>query len=440
MVFEMSDLSKGTTLEENKNFRGYVFIWFGQSISILGSSIVQFAIIWWLTVQTGSSIVLAVATFVGLVPMILITPFAGVLTDRWNIKSVLLITDFLQALATLGLISLFMLDVVEVWHVFGLLAIRGAMQAFQLPAGLSIVSLMVPKEKIPKVNALNSILNSLIFIASPGLGALSLEVFQVEQILWLDVFTFLPAAFAIFIVYIPRIRKSNELNSEKPSFVNEFKEGLSYIKSSGLIPILAVFAIMNFVINPIFSLIPLFITEYHGGDALNLAFIQMLFHCGILIGSFLLATRKNYKPNVQHILIVDFFLLVSLLLFGLVPAGDFLLLNLIVLFTGTTIALIDVQFISLLQIIVPQELQGRVFSSGFTLLKSILPIGLIFVGTIAELISIQFVFIACPLAGLIIALFVYQFGSFEKLAETQNGIYEKVTSESISPQAVPIVE
>ena len=132
-------------LNDTTNMRGYILIWLGQLISILGSGIVQFAIIWWLTDKTGSSFVLALATFVGLVPMVIIGPFSGVLADRWNRKKIMLTTDFLQAIATIGLITIFWMNIVEVWHVLVLIAIRGSFQAFQMPASISIVPQMVPK-------------------------------------------------------------------------------------------------------------------------------------------------------------------------------------------------------------------------------------------------------------------------------------------------------
>ena len=98
-----SNLEFQEKLNDTTNLRGYILIWVGQLVSILGSGIVQFAIIWWLTEKTGSTFVLALATFVGLVPMVIIGPFSGVLADRWNRKKIMLTTDFLQAIATIGL-------------------------------------------------------------------------------------------------------------------------------------------------------------------------------------------------------------------------------------------------------------------------------------------------------------------------------------------------
>jgi len=137
---------------DESTFKNYLFFWSGQLASLMGSSIAQFVIIWWITLQTESAIYLSIASFVGFVPQILLSPFAGVLADRWSRRRLIGVVDFLQALATVALIFLFWLNVVSIWNIFILLAIRGAFQAFHTPAVSAIIPTMVPKNKLSRMN------------------------------------------------------------------------------------------------------------------------------------------------------------------------------------------------------------------------------------------------------------------------------------------------
>ncbi|PWI46743.1 hypothetical protein CEE45_15250 [Candidatus Heimdallarchaeota archaeon B3_Heim] len=410
-------------LNDTTNMRGYILIWLGQLVSILGSGIVQFAIIWWLTDKTGSSFVLALATFVGLVPMVIIGPFSGVLADRWNRKKIMLTTDFLQAIATIGLITLFWMNIVEVWHVLVLIAIRGSFQAFQMPASISIVPQMVPKTQISRINGLGQIFNNFIFILSPILGAIILEFYSISIVLWIDVFTFFVAVFTLILVTIPPvIKKSVEgLDTKAPSFKAQFFETFEYLKSHGWLPLILGFTIGNILINPLFSMLPLFIKEIHLGGALELAFIVGTFQVGSLVGSFLIAVR-NFVPKVSTIVTFVFISFLGLLTISLSPVGVFEVMAVGALVIGFSIAFIDVGIISLLQIHIPPEIQGRIFSVTFTLVKSILPIALLVIGGAAEFTGLKIIYIICPLLGLLLVfylVFIAKVSSLDKrLAES----------------------
>jgi len=150
-------------------FRSYLFFWSGQLISLLGSSIAQFVIIWWITLETGSALYLSIASLLGLAPMVILTPFAGVLVDRWSRKALIGVVDFLQALATAALIFLFWLGSVSIWQVLALLTVRGIFQAFHSPAVSAIVPSMVPKAKLSRINGLNYLLAGVVTLMGPSL-------------------------------------------------------------------------------------------------------------------------------------------------------------------------------------------------------------------------------------------------------------------------------
>ncbi|MHA1980452.1 MAG: MFS transporter [Promethearchaeota archaeon] len=387
------------------NFSGFMLIFSGQIISLFGSSIVQFAISWYLAQETGSEVILSLATFCGLLPMVIISPFAGVIADRFSRKWILIISDMVTAFATFIIIILFVLGVGDIWHILVLLAVRGIAQGFQFPASMSIQSTMVPQNKLPKVNALNSILNSLIFIASPAVGALATELFSIEQIMWLDVFTFIPAAIILFLVKIPKL-ESEVKNIQEISFKKDFLESINYLKTSKIISIIILFALLNIFINPLFSLLPLFIIEKHSGGIVQYGLFGMFFQVGIFSGGFIMMLWKRYKPRFKSVIINAIFLVLGMLILGIVPSGIFWLLYVTVIILGIFLAFIDTQLLSALQIVIPKETQGRIFSTTFVFIKVLLPIALIGWGFLAESIGLTIVFIISPILTLIITFII----------------------------------
>ncbi|MHA1563323.1 MAG: MFS transporter, partial [Promethearchaeota archaeon] len=132
---------------ELQNYKGFKRLWFGQIISILGSEIVQFALIWWITIETESAFFLSLSMFLAFIPAIIIGPFAGVLVDKWDKKNLIVITDLLQAITTAMLILSFYLGFGNIWLIIGLNFLRAIFQSFHSPAFMTIVTLMVPREK-----------------------------------------------------------------------------------------------------------------------------------------------------------------------------------------------------------------------------------------------------------------------------------------------------
>src|SRR5215213_1583348 len=142
-----------------QKWAGHFFtIWTGQALSLFGSALVQFALIWWLTQKSGSATVLAVATLVGMLPQIVIGPFAGALVDRWNRRAIMIIADGTIAVFSLLLAYLFATGKVQIWHIYAIMAVRSIGGAFHFPAMSASTPLMVPKEQLTRINGLNQAL------------------------------------------------------------------------------------------------------------------------------------------------------------------------------------------------------------------------------------------------------------------------------------------
>ncbi|MHA2237889.1 MAG: MFS transporter [Candidatus Hodarchaeales archaeon] len=396
------------SINTQSNLRGYLIIWLGQLISLFGSGVVQFAIIWWITTETGSTLFLALASFAGLVPLVIFTPLSGVLADRWNRKYLILGTDFLQALLTLLLIILFSFNVIGTYVIIVMLFFRGMLQALQLPATVALVPQMVPKKNITRINGLNSIFNNVIYILTPIIGALLLEVGSIEVILWIDLITFLIAAGSILITKIPYYAKKVSKDAQiaiKSSFKKEFLEGLTYLRSNGFMTIIIGGMLANILINPLFTLLPHFIKHVHLGEALELAFVLGFFQMGSLIGG-LFIMLKNFQPRFGNLIFAIFTAFCGLFLIGITPVGFFPFLILGSLIAGISIGTVDIMIMTILQVNIPTELQGRVFSILFMLVKSILPLAILITGSFAEILGISIIYLISPILGFALVFYL----------------------------------
>ena len=183
------------TVHDDMPWRARFFtIWGGQAISIIGSQLVQFALIWYLTAKTGSATVLATATLAGLLPNVILGPFIGTLVDRWDRRRIMLVSDTVIALATIGLAVLFALDVADIWHIYVLLFARASLGSFHTNAMAASTSLMVPVEHLTRIQGISQMLSGGLNVIAAPLGALLLGVLPMQGILALDVFS---ALFAI---------------------------------------------------------------------------------------------------------------------------------------------------------------------------------------------------------------------------------------------------
>jgi len=208
-------------------------VWGGQAFSLLGSQLVQFALIWWLTESTGSATVLATASLVGLLPQVLLGPLVGTLVDRGSRKWVMIAADSATALATVGLAILFWSGSIQIRHVYLLMFVRSIGGGFHWSAMQASTSLMVPKEHLSRIQGLNQILNGALSIGAAPLGALLLSVLPMQSILAIDVGTAFIAILTLLVIAIPQpVRSSSETESGKQASIwKELWAGFQYVGS-----------------------------------------------------------------------------------------------------------------------------------------------------------------------------------------------------------------
>ena len=376
------------SIATNKTFYRYLFFWIGQLFSILGSSIIHFVIVWWITVVTGNAILLGVANFMGLVPLIVLTPIFGVFIDKWNRKIIIAVADFCQALITFWIIMLFFLGIEAVIPIILINSLRGVCQAFHFPTVKAIIPIMVPKDKLSRMNAIDYLFNGIVHITGPVIAAILYAFLPIITILWIDILTFAIAIIPLLTIKIPSIIK-DKIEEKQFSFLEDFKLGLDGLKQvPGLVILLILISVINFLGQPFGTLLPLFIESNHSGDASDLAIVMVLMQIGMIIGAIVASSKKDWKNRVMVISSCISISVIGYVLSALSPAGNFILIGIGGMIRAGMVPLINTNFLTIIQLHIPPEKQGKVMSIVVSLAWAVIPLGSLVSGPIAEAIGI----------------------------------------------------
>lgn len=370
---------------------GRVFfpIWTGQALSLLGSQIAQFAIIWWLTESTGSGTVLALATLAGVLPGIVLGPVAGALVDRWDRRRVMIVADGVSALSAAALALLFWAGVAEIWHVYAIMFVRSVCGTFHFPAMQASTSLMVPQDQLARVAGLNQMLQSAMTIIAPPLGALLLAVLPLSGMMAIDVVTAALAIVPMLFVAIPRPSRA-ATEGAPPTVLHDIREGLAYIRDwPGLRAVMAMSMLINFLIAPAFSLLPLLVTRHFLGGALELGYLSASWSVGTLLGGLLLSIWGGFRSRILTSLLALIAMGAATIVPGVAPAWLFWGAFAGLLVAGVLNALVNGPMFAMMQSLVAPEMQGRVFTLIGTAGSLMMPIGLAVAGPISDQLGPQ---------------------------------------------------
>lgn len=387
--------------------RKFFTIWGGQSVSLLGSNLVQFALVWWLTSTTGSATVLATASLVSILPQVVVGPFAGALVDRWNRRLVMIIADTLIALSTLLLIVLYMLGQMEVWHIYVVMFWRSALGAFHWTAMQASTSLMVPQAQLSRVAGLNQMLQGAMGIIAPPLGALLMALMPLHLILSIDIATASVAVLPLLFIGIPQPDRSDELASAgaPPSVLADMRAGFRYVRHwPGLLMILVLAMILNFTISPAFSLMPILVTKHFGGSAMHLGALESAWAIGIVVGGLVLGAWGGFKKRAMTSMLGVMGMGVGILGIAAAPSNLFGLAVAGMLFGGFMSPLANGPLFAMLQTIVTPEMQGRVMSLMGSGSAAMMPLSLLVAGPVADLIGVRVWYVVAGITCIFIGL------------------------------------
>lgn len=372
-----------------------------QTISLFGSSLVQYAIIWYITLSTSSGKMLTISTLCGFVPQILISLFAGIWIDRYDRKKLIMVSDAMIALATGLLMITIVLGYQEIWLLFVVLAVRSAGSGIQTPAVNAVLPQIVPSEHLLKVNGINSTLSSLMMFLSPAISGAILSVAPLETALAIDVVT---AIIGISITATIKI-KPYKSTITKNAMLGEIKAGFIYVKEHPFIyKILLYQIIILFLISPSAFLTPLMVSRTFGPEVWRLTFSEMTYSLGMVIGGLLVTTWGGFKKNLTITLLAG--MLYGCLMIGLGIAPFFILYLLFNTMIGITSPCYNAPITVCLQQKVESNMHGRVFSLLQISTSCALPLGMALFGPIADYLSIGVLLFVSGTIVIIISLYM----------------------------------
>lgn len=370
-------------------------IWGGQALSILGSQLVQFALIWHLTVTTGSATVLATASLVGMLPGVVLGPLVGTLVDRWHRRWIMLVADSLITLATLVLAVLFVLDAVAIWHIYVVMFIRSLASAFHGNAMSASTSLMVPVEHLTRIQGFNQMLNGGLNVVAAPMGAFLLDVLPLQGILAIDVVTALLAILPLCFIQVPqpeRIerRPAQAQGAAQATVWQDLKAGFRYMLGwPGLLIVGLMTVGINFTIIPAFSLLPLLVKDYFGGTAIQLGWVESALGMGMIAGGALLGLWGGFERKILTSLLGLMGMGAGSLILALAPAWAMPLAVGGALLVGLMSPITMGPFLAVIQSTVEPDMQARVISLLSSIGGAMAPLGLVIAGPVADRVGIQ---------------------------------------------------
>ena len=372
--------------------RVFAIIWTGQFLSILTSSIVNFAIVLWLSLETGSAEVLAFATMAALLPQSVLGLFTGIFIDRWKRKRVMIMADSFIAFCTLILAVLFYFDLAKISHIYVLLALRSVGSAFHMPAMQASVPLLAPKSELMRIAGINQVIQSVCNIAGPALAGLFITMMKMTNILLLDVAGAAFACLSLCFVFIPD--PSHEERNSELHLWREAKEAIMEVRNQyGLSWLFLLSILATFVIVPVSVLFPLMTLNHFAGNAFQVSLVEVSWGGGALLAGALLGLKK-YRWN-EILLINGMYIALGLtfLFSGLLPVSGFIWFAVLTALGGVCGSLYFATFTTVIQSRIDPGVMGRVFSfyMSFSMLPSM--IGLLSTGFLADSIGLGNTFI-----------------------------------------------
>lgn len=356
-----------------------------QTISLFGSSLVQYAIIWHITLSTSSGKMLTISTLCGFLPQILISLFAGVLIDRYDRKKMIMLSDSLIAISTLILALSFLFEQNNTWILFAVLIVRSAGTGVQTPSVNAIIPQIVPQEHLMKIGGINSTVSSMMMFLSPAISGALLSVAPITIVLLIDVVT---AIIGVSITATIKIKPYEKTHTAATSGILQIKEGFDYLKKNQFVRNLIIFQmIVLFLISPSAFLTPLMVSRTFGMEVWRLTASEMTYSLGMVFGGLIITTWGGFKNRINTTLLAG--AAYGAVMIGLGIAPTFI----IYLILNTTIGIASPCYntpitVSIQEKVVP-EMHGRIFSLMQIATSCALPLGMAFFGPLADFIQIQ---------------------------------------------------
>ena len=369
---------------KDKGIRTFLIMWFGQLVSIIGTTMTRFALIIWAYQKTGSATTLALMGFFAFGSTVLASPLAGGWVDQWDRRKVLMVSDTLMGLVSIGILVLYTAEQLQIWHLYIAEILVGGLEAFYRPVYSTAITVLVPEKFYTRANGMRSLSMSISDVIGPVFAGALLAVIDIGGIMLIDVGTFLFAVSLMLFIRIPNPEEDDDSETEQ-GFWRKFVSGLRYIRNhEGLMGLLVVMLVINlFAALTWFAVMPAMVLARSGNDEVALATVQAAMGIGGIIGSLLISIWGGPKRRIHNVLAATgISFLLGDLLFGV---GR----TVVVWSVGGFLGSLFIPFIvagnmALWQSHVPLKIQGRVFAAQTAIRTATMPIGYLLGGLLAD--------------------------------------------------------
>ncbi|HCD42201.1 MAG TPA: MFS transporter [Lachnoclostridium sp.] len=389
--------------------RTFLILWITQSFSALGSAMTNFALVIWSYQQQGSALTTSLLAICSYAPYVLLSIFAGALSDRWNKKATMLLSDSFAALCTVSVLILLTTGKLQIWHLYLINTLNGLMNTVQQPASDVSISLLAPKKHYQKVSGMRSLSNSLITVLTPMLATSMLAFAGIRFVILFDLITFVTAFISLLcFVKIPQVTDGSSTVNE--TVLQSAKSGLRYLRDNrGILDLILFLAVINFTASIFNAALPAMILSRAGGGELALGMVNTVTGIATMFGSILVSILPPPKSRVRVIC--------NCLLFSMSTE------NFILAFGKSTpiwcfgailgwifIPVMNANMDVLFRTKIPIEMQGRVYSARNTLQFFTIPLGYLCGGVLVDRVFEPFM-AEQPAGSLWTALFGIEKGS-----------------------------
>ncbi|WP_299430727.1 MFS transporter [uncultured Meiothermus sp.] len=364
--------------------RGFTLVASGQLVSLVGSGMSQFALTIWAFEKTGLATSLALMGFFYLVPLILISPFAGAWVDRGNRKLMMMISDLGAAVGTLAVLLLYQGGSLEIWHLYAAGVLGGLTNAFQWPAYSAAISTMLDKKDYARASGMIALAESASAIGAPVLAGIFLGVIGLGGILLLDLVTFAAAFLTLFLVHIPQPRQSLAGLESRGSLLTEAIYGFRFIFARpSLLGLQMVFLLGNLTANLGMAIMAAMVLARTASSETALATVQSAAGIGGVLGGLLLATWGGPRRKVHGVLVG--WVLSSLFGSVLLGLGQSVWFWAASAFAASLIVpILNGSNQAIWQAKVPPDVQGKVFSARRMIAWVAGPVAMLIAGPLAD--------------------------------------------------------
>lgn len=372
-----------------------------QGITLFGSSLVQMAIIWYVTLKTSSGIWVMSLTVCSFIPQMLISLFAGVLADRYNRKMLIIAADAVIAAATLALALFFITGNAGQYELLAIIlisTIRSLGTGVQTPTVNAMIPQLVPEEKLIRFNGINGSMQSLIQFAAPAVAGAILAAGPMYNVLLVEILTAVIGVSILAAIKIPRHAVSEKV--ENAAFFSKIKEGIAFAFGNKLVGrLLLIYGVFIFLCVPSGFLTPLMIERTFGPNYMYLSIKEMVGCAGMVLGGLLIGAWGGFKNRIKTL--VSGILLYAVFSIALGLASYFWLFAGVILIMSLAIPVAQTSVITLLQEKVTPDMHGRAFSLLNVMFTGFMPLGMVVFGPMADVIAIGWMMIG---TGVLLAL------------------------------------